>query len=455
MQTASIVALLLYFLLLAGVVWRTKEQKEKGFVIGGRKIGLLGTTFSQLTSLTDGTGLIIGIMLAASFGFGFLWGIFGAAAGYALLAFQAKKIRTLAGERHYVTISDFLKDRCGKRTESLSAIMISLMAFFALAGQVNIAGVIFSKLLNVQEFWGILLAAITVGGYLWIGGYMNIIRTDLLQGIIIIILSLCAIIFGSYPSFTEMQQQFTTIPKDVAWGFFLFHIPVLYAYFDTWQRLFSAKSPDTAKNATLITALLHIILWLGIMMFGITIAQYGSGETPDQLAYSIFTNEKIWPVIGAGLGVCLLALIMSSLDSRAYTVASTVTSNILKIDPDIDHKKFTKTLKYSFAITFSSIALIAIFINDIVQYMINTASTFALLAPILFLAVHYTPRNKKLFDWLIVFTLIGGCIIWAWLFTIGFFNGFLPNIVPILCVAMLTFIAMLTDRFINARRKNP
>jgi Na+/proline symporter len=448
----SVISLFIYFLLLAAIVWHTryiqKEKGQEGYIIGGRKVGLIGTTFSQLISLTDGSGLVIGIMLAVSFGFGFWWGVFGAMIGYALLSLQAIRIRQMAGDRHYVTVSDFLKDRCGNTTERLSAILIGIMAFFALAGQIHISGVIFGKLMNIEEFWGILLVAIVVGGYLWIGGYMTIIRTDILQGVIIISLAFLALAFGDYPALPEMKEQFTGIDKAAAWGMFLFHIPVIYAYFDTWQRLFSAGNPAIARKATLIGMVMHAVLWGGIIMFGITISQYGSGTSPDELAYSVFTSDVIWPVIGAGLGVCLLALIMSSIDSRAYTVASTLASNVLRIDHDNDREKFMKILRRSIVVMFVLTVFIAIFIRDIVQFMINSASTVALLAPVLFAAVHYEPVNRKIYVYLVSGVLVTGCIVWGAMFSGGLFQGFLMNVVPVAIVAVLSVAAIIVERYL-------
>jgi hypothetical protein len=139
---------------------------------------------------------------------------------------------------------------------------------------------------------------------------------------------------------------------------------------------------------------------------------------------------------------------MSSIDSRAYTVASTLASNVLRIDHDNDREKFMKILRRSIVVMFVLTVFIAIFIRDIVQFMINSASTVALLAPVLFAAVHYEPVNRKIYDYLVSGVLVTGCIVWGAMFSGGLFQGFLMNVVPVAIVAVLSVAAIIVERYL-------
>ena len=441
-----------YLAALCVITWRSRSAAREGagFVLGNRQVGVLGTLASQQVSITDGTGFIMLVTFGATMGFGLLWFSIGTSVAYLLLALQAGRVRSLAEERGYLTVSDLLRDRIGPKTAWCSVAVITVTMFLSMGGSLHIAGQMFAELFGLVPASGVCITAVVIGAYLIVGGYMTVIRTDVLQWLVVAGLAAFAYLFADYPSLEEMFHQFVTVSAAETAALSVLFFFVNYAYVDTWQRIFSARSTAVARRGTALSIPTRFFVTIGFILFGCTIRQVYPGVHPEQFVYESFTNPAIAPVIGVAMGLGLVCLIMSTLDSRAYYIATTVASSFLKIDPDRQRRAFLRVSRTSVVVMLVLLSLVAISLADVVQYMINISSMFAVLAPMMFIALVYSPCNRARFDRWMAAALAFGTLLFAVMSVADLFGHYAANLVPPAVSCVLCLLAVGRDRLARA-----
>ena len=433
-----------FFALMGWMTWRSRRHSGSalGFVIGNRSTGVLGTSASQFVSIFDGTGFILMVLLGVTLGAGMTWLLVGIAVPYFLLAIHAGRIRRLAGERRYVTVSDLLNDRIGPRTAMASAILISLVMFLAMPASLQVVGVMIGSLLGIPMEVALIGTAALIATYVTVGGYKAVIRTDVLQASAVVLFAVTAYTIGTPPTLHEGAAQIANTPLEQGVGLMLLLFFTNYGYLDTWQRIFSAKTPAVARKATLLTGAGGLVINASFVFFGVAVARAYPQISADRFVHECFSNPTIAPWLAGVVGVTLLSLVMSTLDSRAYTVTSTVVTNVMRIDPEEQPARYITALRVLSVVVFALLCVIAIAIPDVLEYIINVTSVTALFAPVLFGAASSQSSRTGVFrDRAFVAVLVVGTVVWAGMWIGGLFTNYLWNLVPVLVTSVLTAIA--------------
>lgn len=105
-----------------------------------------------------------------------------AALGSSLLAlFVAPKIWTLAADRGYLTIGDFLEDRYSHAVRTVVASLIWFGALFILAGQLLAGAAVFSVVAGLPNWAGVLVGGAAMTGYFSAGGLLSSVGVSAVQ----------------------------------------------------------------------------------------------------------------------------------------------------------------------------------------------------------------------------------------------------------------------------------
>ena len=105
-----------------------------------------------------------------------------AALGSLILAlFVAPKIWTLAADRGYLTIGDFLEDRYSQSIRIIVASLIWFGALFILAGQLLAGAAVFSVVAGLPHWAGILVGGAAMTGYFSAGGLLSSVGVSAVQ----------------------------------------------------------------------------------------------------------------------------------------------------------------------------------------------------------------------------------------------------------------------------------
>ena len=105
-----------------------------------------------------------------------------AAFGSTILAlFVAPKIWTLAADRGYLTIGDFLEDRYSQGVRTVIATLIWFGALFILAGQLLVGAAVFSVVAGLPKWAGVLIGGAAMTGYFSAGGLLSSVGVSAVQ----------------------------------------------------------------------------------------------------------------------------------------------------------------------------------------------------------------------------------------------------------------------------------
>lgn len=331
------IPILLYLLLLIVLSIRKggSFENEEQFLLSGRKV-TLPALIATLVSTWYGGILGVG-EFSYQFGIsqwlvlGFPYYLF--AALFAI--FLAGKIR----ENRALTIPEAVSHQYGERAGKLSALSV-----FAL---VNPAPYILMMGLLLQYMTGLsgslILFCISVALfsvlYISVGGFGAVLRTDVLQVILMfggffMLIAFAMGHFGSPVALWEVvPDSFRNVTGGHNWQYILvWFFIALWTFVDPGfhQRAAAADTPRTARRGIFFS----ILFWAVFDILTLTAGMYawailGPGLEQPALAYPMLATE-ILPIGWNGLFmVTLLAVIMSTLDSFLFIAGQTLGRDFL------------------------------------------------------------------------------------------------------------------------------
>jgi solute:Na+ symporter, SSS family len=321
-----------YFFFLIWISWKKgwHAESEEDFLLSGRKVTLPAFVATLVSTWYGG---ILGVG-EWSYQFGISqWLILGApfyifSALFAI--FLAGKIRM----NKALTIPEAIADKYNEKAGRLSALPIFILV--SPAPYILMLGLLFQFLSGGDApflFYASLVALFSVL-YITIGGFGAVIRTDILQVVLmfggfILLLIYAAAEFGGLGSVwnavPEGHRDITggnTIQYILVWFFI-----ALWTFVDPsfHQRAAAAESPATARKGVFVSigfwmAFDFLTAFAGLYAFAIL----GPGLEQPVLAYPILADQ-ILPIGLKGLFfVSLLATIMSTLDSYLFISGQTL-----------------------------------------------------------------------------------------------------------------------------------
>jgi SSS family solute:Na+ symporter len=256
------------------------------------------------------------------------------------------KVWKLGKENGYVTPSELIYGKTKSNTLRLlfSGIMI-LFTFPYLALQIVGAGYILENITggDIPYFWGAFILTIFTIIYVFLGGMQSVAKTDLKQGVLMIILMFLAVVIvtkdmggltsANFEVFEKNPELFNregsggayTPQKWFSWLiFWVFCIPMFPQIF---MRFYIAKDLNHLKKSAFLYALFPLV----ISMFPIIIGVLGhisfpglEGKEADQILPMMLVNHSSeW--FSALVMTGALAAFMSTLDSQLLAL-STITT---------------------------------------------------------------------------------------------------------------------------------
>ncbi|WP_069129991.1 sodium:solute symporter family protein [Rhodohalobacter halophilus] len=326
-----------YFFFLIWLSWKKgwSSDNEEEFLLSGRKVTLPAFVATLVSTWYGG---ILGVG-EWSYQYGISqWLILGApfyifSAIFAI--FLAGKIRL----NKALTIPEAIANRYSERAGRLSALPIFILV--SPAPYILMLGLLFQFLSGGDApflFYASLVALFSVL-YITIGGFGAVIRTDILQIILMfsgfIILLMFAV--GTFGGFGELSDAVTDVHFDISGGNSIQYILVwffiaLWTFVDPsfHQRAAAAESPSTARKGIFVS----ILFWMGFDFLTAFAGLYafailGPGLEQPVLAYPLLADQ-ILPIGLKGLFfVSLLATIMSTLDSYLFISGQTLGRDFL------------------------------------------------------------------------------------------------------------------------------
>jgi SSS family solute:Na+ symporter len=155
------------------------------FFVAGRQLSWPFVAATMLAANIGAGATIAATGLAYQEGISaWFWNASAAFGSIILALFVAPKIWTLAAERGYLTIGDFLEDRYSQGVRVVIASLIWFGALFILAGQLLAGAAVFSVVAGLPNWAGVLVGGAAMTGYFSAGGLLSSVGVSAVQLIV-------------------------------------------------------------------------------------------------------------------------------------------------------------------------------------------------------------------------------------------------------------------------------
>lgn len=246
-----------------------------------------------------------------------------------------------------LTVPDFFRRKFGVTAEIIASCIMVPSYFGWIAAQfVALAGVL-DLFFGIAPFYGLTLVAIVGTGYTLMGGMWSVTLTDAVQITLVLVglLVLAAVTLNELGGGSlgmgvarlrtetdpEMLQLFPTASFIALMGWIgvfmtgaLGNLPGQ----DLMQRVFAAKSANTARWACIIAA----VIYLSFGLIPLLLALAGNLLFPDEVTSEILpalAHAFLHPVVAVIFVVALLSAVLSTIDSAILSPASVLAENVL------------------------------------------------------------------------------------------------------------------------------
>lgn len=373
-----LIAYLIVVLSLGLFYSRRTDETYEGYFLAGRNIGWFTVGISIFATNISSEHFI---GLAGS----------GSTRGLAVGQFELMAIFTLIFlgwilapiyiKSGVVTVPEFLEKRFDRRIRKFfAAFSIVIYIFTKILVSLFAASLLFYKIFEINIYASSIIIVLITGLYSVTGGANAVMRTQLFQGIVLIIGAITLSILGlqAVGGFSGLEQKlpadyFNMFKKisdtDFPWTGILFGAPIIAFWYwctDQYivQRLLSSKSINDAQKGTLFAAFLKI-LPIFILVFPGLIAVALYPEVKGDEAYAALIAGDILPIGLKGIVVAgLLAAIMSSLSGAFISSATLFTNDFYKLRyPEANERKLVLIGRLST----TSVVIVAILIVPLVK----------------------------------------------------------------------------------------
>jgi len=455
--------LLVYTAILIRNAWigRQASTGMDAYYVGNRSMGGIAIGISFYATFAS-TNSYIG-HAGKSYAYGLPWVSFALALvafTYISWRFIAPKLRAFAANFDALTLPDYLGARfCGEADHDrqplrlASAVIIIFSSLLYLVAIFKGAGHLFQQFLNIPYESAVLLTLVIVVIYTSVGGFISVVRTDVMQGILMVIGAVLLFYFvteaaGGVGAIGELASQ-----PDKSYLFewnggisFAFLIGLslsgaLKLIVDPRQlsRFYALKDDEEAKRGIWIAMIGLLLVQLSIFPIGLYSHFLLEDVTDTDLIVPTLLNApEIFPIWAADfLTVAIVAAAMSSMDSVLLVAASTSFKNLIRpLHPTKAELGWTRSLVMVIAVLAAALALNPP--GDIVEITIFSGSLYAVcFLPAVVLGLHWQRGNSRAVTWSMT---LGTLVLIIWM--LSGLRGQLHEVFPALMVSVSVYVAI-------------
>jgi sodium/proline symporter len=337
-------------------------------------MGFWAVAFSARATGESGW-LLIGLTgMGAIAGYSGYWVVAGELLGvFVSWQFMANKFKRKSDEYNAITIPDYLQSHFNSSTNLLRIISATVLVVFVViyvASQMDVTGIAFESMLNVDYRVGALIGFGIVLLYIFIGGFVAAVWSDMFQGILmffgLVLLPIVVLFSMDYgtgitdglnaidPTLTQIMGRsedgwmnlFTILGFSMI-GLGFLGSPQVYVRF---MSINSESEIDKGKWVALIFTLLTDAAAVTIGILG-RIYFTQEGQDPEVIlgnggenVLSMITHEFLPTILVAIFIAIVLSAIMSTIDSLLILASSAVTRDFYQkiFRPDLRDEDLTK-----------------------------------------------------------------------------------------------------------------
>jgi Na+/proline symporter len=318
-------------------VWVSRWVKtERDYLLAGRSFGPVIASFTVFATWFGAETCMGAAGLAYAQG---LAGTGSEPFGYALcLALMALVFAIPLWKRGLTTLADLFRERYGISVERVAVLLMVPTSILWGAAQIRAFGLLLSLTSGVTAELAITCAMLVVLVYTSTGGLWADALTDLVQGIVLIV---GLIVMAVIVLFVVEPQAIVAIPaerlslREAATSPLAFAellaVPILGSVMsqELVQRVSASRSPQVARNSTLIAAAAYLLVGIVPLTLGLVAADLlpGIGD-PEQVL--IVMSREYLPFWLQLLLICaLISAMLSTMNSALLVAGSLLAHNLV------------------------------------------------------------------------------------------------------------------------------
>lgn len=319
----------IFLLLVLAVFDRRKISGFNDFVRAGKKASVF-TVGSSLLASVVGASATLGVASEAfRIGFPAFWWLACGSAGFVLCAvFLAGPL----ARRDVYSLPEIMEEFYGKRIRKLTAVIVVVGWVGIVGAQYTACAKMVMLLTGIGFVPALLGSGIVIAVYCTIGGQLSVLRTDVLQFLMIIvsIVAAIAILYGFSPvplrpaDFRPFNESFG------AGSFFYYLLIVGSGYFvgpDVFSRLYTAKDEKVIRRSLFFAAGFLILVSLGVTLLGLWMKVSFFDPAGREPLLALIRQKLPLPVRMLFL-FGLLSAVVSSADTCLITAAAVAENDL-------------------------------------------------------------------------------------------------------------------------------
>ena len=371
----KIIALALYvgILFLIGIVASRRIKGMSDFYVGGKNIGFWAVAFSARATGESGWLLLTVTGMGAMVGVSAYWVVIGEVLGVAISwLVMAKRFKRRTDAYNSITVPDYLVSHFKAKTHWLRGIAATVLSVFVVifvSSQIDATGTAFESMLGTDYFAGALIGFFIVLAYIFIGGFVAVVWSDLFQGLLmflgLVILPIVAWFSMDFEG--SVTENLTQIDPDLSniWGgddvlmntFTIIGFAMIGLGFlgspQVYVRFMSVKSEAEINKGSWVAILFTLITDAAAVSIGVLARIFftESGQDAEAIlgnggenVLNMMTAEFLPLTIMAIYVAIVLSAIMSTIDSLLVIASSAITRDFYQkiFKPNVDRKKLVK-----------------------------------------------------------------------------------------------------------------
>ena len=353
-MSAKLIVFILYLIFMLGIgvyfFVKGRGSGEKEYFLGGRKMGPWVSALSAGASDMSAwvlMGLPGSIYLA---GISKSWIAIGLAIGYALSwIFVAPRLRRFSiAADDSITLPQYLTNRfksSSKVLQILCAVIFLVAYTIYAASSVKACGKLFHQVIGLDITVAMVIAAIIIIGYTFMGGFSAVCWTDFFQGLLMLGALLFAPIFAlgvinggngamtveslsaANPDYWNLIPDWKSVVSGLGWGLGYFGMPHIII------RFMSVRSDKDLRKSAKIGISWNVLIILFSVAAGCVGRLLLTETLTEKTKELVFINmvEQIFPPVIVGILLsAILAASMSTADSQLLCASSAFASDVYK-----------------------------------------------------------------------------------------------------------------------------
>ncbi|HGO5824263.1 TPA: sodium/pantothenate symporter [Mannheimia haemolytica] len=465
MNSEMLLPLIAYLIFVFGVAFYAYRKRQGGsfiseYYIGGRSMSGFVLAMTTAATYVGASSFIGGPGAAYKYGLGWvLLAMIQVPAVLLSLGALGKKFALLARKHNSVTINDMLLARYQNKFVVWIAGFALLLSFFAMMTVQFIgAGRLLETTLGIPYQTAVMIFAVTVGIYTFIGGFRAVVLTDTIQGLVMMLgttILLIGVIYAAggvenaMNTLEAINPQLTTPygiderPLDFTFmtSFWVLVCFGLIGLPHIAVRSMAYKNSQALHRAMIIGTVVIAILMFGMHLSGVLgRAVVPDLKVPDQVIPTLMV--QVLPPVVAGIFLAApMAAIMSSIDSMLIQSSSTLIKDLyLAVKPNaVNNENKIKLFSTLTTLTFTVLLVFAALNPPEMLIWLNLLSLGGLEATFLWVIVLGLYWEKANATGAICSMLAGlSCYVLMTTFKIAIFS--FHAIVPSLVVGLIAFL---------------